>query len=97
MFQVLGYLVLEPDITQADMSNAVYLALANDEMRSAGEWIKQGLAKFPNSQDLLALNAWYLRSTNNNHAAKIITDGVLTRNPNHLVGLVQAGILAYNE
>ncbi len=41
MFQVLGYLVLEPDITQADMSNAVYLALANDEIRSAGEWLKQ--------------------------------------------------------
>ncbi len=79
------------------MSNAVYLALTHDEMRSAGEWIKRGLEKFPNSQDLLALNAWYMRSTGNAHAAKIIVDGVLSRNPNHLVGLVQAGILAYNE
>ncbi len=41
MFQVLGYLVLETDITQSDMSNAVYLALSHDEIRSAGEWLKQ--------------------------------------------------------
>lgn len=67
------------------MSNAVYLALTNDEIRSAGEWLKQGLTKFPNSLDLLALNAWYLRSTNNTHGAKIIIDGVLAKNPNHLV------------
>lgn len=97
MFQVLWYLVLEPDITQSDMSNAVYLALTNDEIRSAGEWLKQGLTKFPNSLDLLALNAWYLRSTNNTHGAQIIIDGVLAKNPNHLVWLVQAGILAYNS
>jgi heptaprenylglyceryl phosphate synthase len=41
MFQVLGYLVMEPDITVSDVNNAVYLALTHNEIRSAEEWIKR--------------------------------------------------------
>jgi len=85
MFQVLGYLVMEPDVTEYDMNNAIYLALTNDEIRSASEWIKRGLEKFPDSQDMNALNSWYLRVTNNVPAAKTILDGILTKNPNHLL------------
>ena len=39
MFQVLGYLVLENDATEADITNAIYLALVHEEMRNAAEWI----------------------------------------------------------
>jgi hypothetical protein len=52
MFQVLGYLMLEPDVTEADVNNAVYLALSYDEMRNAGEWIKIGKEKFLEAQNL---------------------------------------------
>jgi hypothetical protein len=97
MFQVLGYLMIEPDITESDVNNAIYLALTNDEVRSAGEWIKRGIEKFPDSQDLAALRAWHLRMTNNTAAAKIILDDILKKNPNHLIGLVESGINTYNE
>ena len=35
MFQVLGYLMLELDVTEADVNNAVYLALSYNETRNA--------------------------------------------------------------
>ncbi len=97
MFQVLGYLVLEPDVTEYDMNNAIYLALSNNETRSAGEWIKKALEKFPDSLDLGALRAWDLRITNNIPEAKTILADILTKNPNHLLALIESGINAYNE
>lgn len=97
MFQVLGYLVLEPDVTEYDINNAIYLALSNNETRSAGEWIKKALEKFPDSLDLGALRGWDLRITNNVPEAKTILADILTKNPNHLLALIESGINAYNE
>ena len=55
------------------------------------------MEKFPNSQDLLALKAWHLRITNNVPEAKKILTKILTKNPNHLLGLVESGINSYND
>lgn len=35
MFQVLGYLMLEPDVTEPDVVNSIYLALRENEVRHA--------------------------------------------------------------
>lgn len=93
---MLGYLVLEPDITESDMTNAIYLALTNDELRSAGEWIKAASKKFPNSENIAALRAWHLRLTGDIHGAETILENILTKNPNNLVALIETGINAYN-
>ena len=95
MFQVLSYLVLEPDITEADIANALYLALTYDEIRSAGAWVQRGTELFPDSQDIAALRAWYLRTTNNTTGAQVIITDILTKNPSNLVALVQNGIMQY--
>lgn len=97
MFQVLWYLMIEPDITESDVNNAVFLALSHDEVRSAGEWIKRGLEKFPNSLELQWLQAWHYRVTNNIPAVKALLTDILQKNPNHLLGLIESGINAYNE
>lgn len=89
MFQVLGYLMLEPDVTEADATNAIYLALVHGETRNAGEWITIGRAKFSDSENILGLQAWYLRITNNSTEAQTIVDNILSRNENHLIALVQ--------
>jgi len=96
MLQVLGYLVLNDDATELDITNAIYLALKQDGARNAQEWIKIGLVKFPNSLDLLALQAWYYRVTDNKKQAQIIVDEVLAKNNKNLVALMQAGILAFD-
>jgi tetratricopeptide (TPR) repeat protein len=96
MLQVLWYLVLNDDVTELDITNAIYLALKSDGARNAQEWIKIGLEKFPNSIDMLALQAWYFRITDNKTQAQSIVDEVLKKNSNNLVGLVQAGILAFD-
>lgn len=95
MFQVLGYLMLEPDMTEADATNAIYLALVHGETRNASEWITIGKEKFSNSDNILGLEAWYLRTTNDSAGAQTIVDNILARNENHLIALVQWGILAY--
>lgn len=96
MFQVLGYLMLEPDVTEADVNNAVYLALSYDEMRNAGEWIKIGKEKFPEAQNLAWLESWYLRATNKTWEAQSLVDSLLAKDENNLIALVQWGILAYD-
>lgn len=95
MFQVLGYLMLEPDVDEADITNGVYLALVHNETRNAGEWIKIGREKFPNSESIHGLEAWYLRMTGKSAEAQIIVDSILSQNQTHLISLVQGGILAY--
>lgn len=89
MFQVLGYLMLEEDVTEADINNAVYLALVHDEIRNAGEWIKIGKEKFPNAENLAGLEAWYLRATSKTSEAQALVDTLLTKNSNDLIALVQ--------
>jgi predicted Zn-dependent protease len=71
--------------------------LTHNEIRSAEEWIKRWLTKFPTSQDLLALKAWQLRITNKPLEAKKILTTILTKNPNHLLGLVESGTNSYND
>lgn len=95
MFQVLGYLMLEPDVAEADITNAVYLALVHNETRNAGEWIKIGREKFADSESIRGLEAWHLRTTGKSQEAQAIVDSILSRNETHLISLVQWGILAY--
>lgn len=97
MLQVLGYLVLNNDTTELDITNAIYLALKQDAARNAQEWIKIGLDKFPNSLDMLALQAWYYRVTDNKKQSQMILDEVLAKNNKNLVALIQAGILAFEN
>jgi tetratricopeptide (TPR) repeat protein len=94
MFQVLGYLMLEEDVTEADANNAIYLALLHNETRNAGEWIKIGKEKFPESENIPGLEIWYLRSINKTSEAQQLADTLLAKNENHLIALVQWGILA---
>lgn len=89
MFQVLGYLLLEPDVTEPDIANAVYLALVHGETRSAGEWIRIGREKYPSSDNIRGLEAWYLRTTEKKEEAQTIVEEILARNPTHLIALVQ--------
>lgn len=89
MFQVLGYLMLEQDVTEADINNAVYLALTNNETRNAGEWIKIGKEKFPEAQNIIGLEAWYLRTTNKKSEAQSLVDSLLAKDENNLIALVQ--------
>ena len=89
MFQVLGYLMLEADMTEADASNAIYLALLHSETRNAGEWIKIGKEKFPASENIPGLEIWYLRSINKSSEAQTLADLLLAKNENHLIALVQ--------
>lgn len=93
MFQVLGYLVMEPDATEADITNAIYLALDHGETRNAWEWIRIGKEKFPSSDNIQALEVWYLRITGKTNEAQTIVDDILARSDN-LIALVQWGILA---
>ena len=88
MFQVLGYLVLENDATEADITNAIYLALLYEENRNAGEWIKLGKGKYTSSDNIRALEAWYLRISGKTPEAQAIIDDILTRNDN-IIALVQ--------
>lgn len=94
MFQVLGYLMLEPSATESDMENAIYLALLNDEIRIADNWIKNGLIKYPESENILSLQAWYLRLTKKTDEANAIVDSILLKNKNNIIALIQWGIIA---
>jgi tetratricopeptide (TPR) repeat protein len=96
MFQVLWYLVLENDATEGDITNAIYLALVHEENRNAVHWITLGKQKFPSSQSILALEAWYLRVTGKTWEAQTIVDAVLAKNDN-VIALVQWGILAHES
>ncbi len=93
MFQVLGYLVLENDATEADITNAIYLALVHEEMRNAAEWITLGKKRFPSSASILALEGWHLRIGGKTSEAQMIIDEILSKNDN-VIALVQGGILA---
>lgn len=88
---------MNADVTVSDINNAVFLALTYNETRSAGEWIKRGITKFPESSDLMALQAWHLRITSKVADAKKILTRVLAKNPNHLLALIESGINAYND
>ncbi len=97
MFQVLSYLVQEEDVTESDMANAIYLALEYEENRNANEWIRVGLEKFPDSKNIQALGAWYQRITGNISGAESIVNDILSEEENHLISLVQAGIISYDK
>lgn len=97
MFQVLWYLIQEPDATESDYTNAVYLALKWAEYRLATEWIKKWTLKYPESNDIQALRAWSMRIQQKNTAAEIIIDQVLKKDKNNIIALVQGGILAYES
>lgn len=96
MFQVLGYLVAAPDATELDVTNALYLALTEKRLDLAARWVQLGIEKSPDSPDILALRAWHLRLTNNRETGLTIVNNILAKNPNHLIALVQAGII-YTE
>ena len=97
MFQVLSYLILEPDVTESDITNALYLALRAWEYRLANEWVKKWTEKYPDSDDIQALRSWNLRVQQKNTSAQIIIDETLKKNEKNLIALVQAGILAYES
>lgn len=88
MFQVLGYLVLENDANEADITNAIYLALIHEEPRNAEAWIKLGKERYPSSDNIRALEAWHLRTTGKVAEAQSLVDDILTRSDN-LIALVQ--------
>lgn len=96
MFQVLGYLVLESDVTEADITNAIYLALEDGESRYAGEWIRIAKEKFPDSDNIQALEAWQLRITGKTIESQNLVETLLAKSDN-LIALVQAGILAHES
>lgn len=96
MFQVLGYLVLENDVAEADITNAIYLALVHEESRNAGEWIRIGKERFPSSDNILSLEAWHLRITGKTIESQTLVDEILARNDN-LIALIQGGILAHES
>ena len=96
MFQVLTYLVESPEATELDITNALYLALTEKKLILADAWIKIGMEKSPNSPDILALRSWHMRLTGNKDTALALANTVLAKNPNHLISLVQAGII-YTE
>lgn len=96
MFQVLKHLVESPDATELDITNALYLALTEQRLDLAEIWIKLGIEKAPDSPDILALRSWYMRLTGNKDNALAIANTVLAKHPNHLISLVEAGII-YTE
>gem|GEM_PF-1254792 len=81
--------MLEPDVTEADVTNAIYLALVHGETRNAGEWIKIGHEKFPDSENITGLEIWYLRTIGKTTEAQALADTLLSKNETHLIGLVQ--------
>lgn len=81
--------MLEEDVTESDINNAVYLALVHEENRNAGEWIKIGKEKFPNAENIAGLEVWYLRATGKTSEAQTLVDLLLTKNDNDLIALVQ--------
>jgi tetratricopeptide (TPR) repeat protein len=94
MFQVLWYLVLEKDATEADIVNAIYLALVHEELRNAGEWISLGKQRFQSSDSIAALEVWYLRANWKTSEAQGIVDDILSKSDN-IIALVQWWILAH--
>lgn len=97
MFQVLDYIVNEENVTENDLTNAIYLALRAKKYDLAQNWIRRALSLYPDKHDILALRAWYLRETGNSNTALIILDNILKNNPNHLVSLVQKWSIAVEE
>ena len=93
MFQVLGHLLENPDVSELDITNALFLVLTEKQLTLAQKWVKIGMDKFPSSPDVLSLRAWYMRLAGNPDTALIILDDILQKNPNHLIALVQAGII----
>lgn len=93
MFQVLDYLVAAPEATELDITNALYLALTENRTDLAEKWIKIGVEKSPDSADIQSLRAWYMRLTDNREVGLTLAKTVLLKNPNHLIALVQAGII----
>jgi hypothetical protein len=85
--------VENPDATELDITNALYLALTENRLDLAEKWIKTGIEKSPDSPDILSLRAWHMRLTGNKETGLAILDTVLAKNPNHLIALVQAGII----
>lgn len=83
-------------MTELDITNALYLALTEKRLDLAERWIKIGIEKSPDSPDILSLRAWHMRLTGNPETALTILTNILNKNPNHLIGLVQAGII-YTE
>ncbi len=97
MFQVLSYLVKNEDATEIDINNAIYLALTENSLDNARTWIDLGAARFPNSDDIQALKAWHLRATGSKSESQTLVDALLQKNPNHLIALIQDGILSYEN
>ncbi len=93
MFQVLGHLVESAEATDLDITNAIYLALTEKQFTLAEKWIKIGIEKSPDSPDILSLRAWHLRLNGNVDTALILLNTILAKDPNHLIALVQAGII----
>jgi len=93
MFQVLGHLVESTEATDLDITNAIYLALTEKQFTLAEKWIKIGIEKSPDSPDILSLRAWHLRLNGNVDTALILLNTILAKDPNHLIALVQAGII----
>lgn len=93
MFQVLGHLLENSDVSELDITNALFLVLTEKQLPLAQKWVKIGMDKFPSSPDILSLRAWYMRLAGNPDTALVILDTILAKNPNHLIALVQAGII----
>lgn len=93
MFQVLGHLIESPEATDLDITNAIYLALTEKQLTLAERWIKIGVEKSPDSPEILSLRAWYLRLNGNPDTALVLLNTILSKDPNHLIALVQAGII----
>jgi len=80
-------------VSELDIVNALYLALTEKQLTLTQKWVKIGMEKFPSSPDVLSLRAWQMRLAGNPDTALVILDDILAKNPNHLIALVQAGII----
>ena len=94
--KVLRYLLAEPDATVDDYNTAAWLSISQNDIARASLWARNGRAKFPNNDTIVAFTAWVYRLQKNATDAKTAANQALTINPHNPIALLQLGILAYD-
>lgn len=92
MWQVLGYLLKEPDAVESDFSTAAWLALNADNAPDAETWLTSGLRKFPRSPWLNALAVRLLRQKGDAIAQKNALDAALAADPENPLTILEHGV-----
>lgn len=92
LWQVLGYMLREPDIVESDFSTAIWLAISAENTKDATLWITSGLAKFPKSAWLQAMQARLSRLMGDPIAQKNAIDAAVAIDPENPLTLLERGI-----